>query len=251
MTGSASGIGAATADRLGRDGHTVIGIDIQAADVAVDLSTPDGRSTAVAEVVRRCDGNLAGLVPCAGVGGTSSSELTVRLNFFGAVRLAEGLRQALSAGEGGTVVLVSSNTTTTSPGLDVADAEVYLTDDEQKAVAHFSGGRWSAYPAGKLALAYWMRARAAEWLGEGIRLNAVAPGVIHTGMTESVAADAELMAALDQIPIPSGRWGCAEEIAEAIAFLGTDLSSYVVGQTLIVDGGTDAVLQPRRHPRPL
>lgn len=250
VTGTASGIGAATAARLVEDGHRVVGVDLHDADVIADLASPEGRESAIAGVLERCDGNLAGLVPCAGVGGTSSSELTVRLNYFGTMALVAGLRDALVAG-GGTLVLVSSNSTTMTPGLSVDDADVYLAGDEEAAVRHFAEGGWMAYPAGKLAIAFWVRANAAAWLADGIRINAVAPGVIRTGMTEFLTTDPQLMAALDQIPIPAGRWGRPEEIAEAIAFLASDRSSYVVGQTLFVDGGTDALLQPRSHPHPL
>ena len=70
-------------------------------------------------------------------------------------------------------------------------------------------------------------------------------------MTRQIG-DVEGMAELlDAIPIPIGRWGTPEEIAEAIHFLSGPASSYVVGQVLFVDGGTDPLLQPRAHPQPL
>ncbi|MFM8483270.1 MAG: SDR family oxidoreductase, partial [Actinomycetota bacterium] len=56
---------------------------------------------------------------------------------------------------------------------------------------------------------------------------------------------------LSHIPIPVGRWGKAEEVAAAITFLLSPDASYIVGQTLFVDGGTDALLQPFAHPHPL
>ena len=251
VTGTASGIGAATAARLEADGHRVIGIDLHDADVVSDLSTAVGRTDAVSGVLAESGGDLAGLIPCAGVGGVSSAELTVRLNYFGTMALVEGLRDALAAGEGGTVVLVSSNAATMAPGLTQADAEVYLDGDEESAVSHFGAQGWSAYPAGKLAIAYWVRSNAPGWMADGIRVNAVAPGVIRTAMTDAIEQDDALMEALEQIPIPAGRWGTAVEVAEAIAFLACDRSSYVVGQTLFVDGGTDVVMQPRGHPHPL
>jgi NAD(P)-dependent dehydrogenase (short-subunit alcohol dehydrogenase family) len=84
-----------------------------------------------------------------------------------------------------------------------------------------------------------------------VRVNAVAPGVIRTAMTEAVEAVDGMKDALDQIPIPIGRWGRPEEIAEVIAFLLGPASSYIVGQVLFADGGTDALLQPHAHPHPL
>ena len=63
ISGSASGIGAATRKMLEADGHTVIGLDLRDAEVTADLSTHEGRDTAVAAVLDACDGVLDGLVP--------------------------------------------------------------------------------------------------------------------------------------------------------------------------------------------
>jgi nucleoside-diphosphate-sugar epimerase len=100
VTGSASGIGAATKARLERDGHRVVGVDLHDAEVTADLSTPEGREAAIAGVRDGCDGHLHGVVPCAGVGGLTSAELTVRLNFFGTMAFVEGIRDLLVATPG-------------------------------------------------------------------------------------------------------------------------------------------------------
>lgn len=253
VTGTASGIGRATAARLTADGHVVIGVDLRDADVTADLSTPAGRTAAVDGVLERCAGVLDGFVPSAGVNGVVDGEAAVRINFFGVMAMLDGLRPALAAAGSSTVVLLSSNSTTMTPGLDPADAQVYLDGDEEAAVAHFRERGWLAYPAGKLALAYWVREQSVrpEWIGAGIRVNAVAPGVTDTAMTRPILEMDGLREAMEQIPIPIGRWGTPEEIAEAIGFLAGPASSYVVGQILFVDGGTDALLQPRAHPHPL
>lgn len=252
VTGAASGIGAATVEALRRRGHEVVTVDLHDADVEADLATVEGREHAVAGVLERCGGVLDGLVPCAGVGGLASAELTVRLNYFGVQAMLDGLRPALAAAGGAaSVVLISSNSATMTPGLDVADAQVYLEGDEAAAVEHFADRGWMAYPAGKLALAFWVRSNAADWLAGGIRINAVAPGVIDTGMTRPLLDMDGIREALDQIPIPAGRWGRPDEIAAAIEFLVSPASAYVVGQVLFVDGGTDALLQPFAHPHPL
>lgn len=251
VTGTASGIGAATKHRFEADGHRVIGIDLHDADITADLATTDGRAATVDGILDAADGDLDALVPCAGVGGTASTELTVRLNYFGTMAVLEGTLDALRAGDGGSVVLISSNSTTMTPGLSPDDADVCLAGDEEAAVAHFADAGWMAYPAGKLAIAYWVRANAPRLIEGGVRINAVAPGVIRTGMTKEIEEQAEMRAALDQIPMPIGRWGRPDEIAEVISFLAGPASSYVVGQTIFADGGTDVTLQPRSHPHPL
>lgn len=250
VTGSASGIGAATKTLLESEGNRVIGIDLRDADVVADLSKPDDRVHAVNAVLAATGAVLDGLVMCAGVGGTAPAELAVRVNYYGTMAVVEGLRGALVAGHEPSVVMVSSNTTTMTPGLSSADARVFLDGDEDSAIGYFADKGYRAYPAGKLAVAYWTRSNAAGWIADGVRLNAVAPGVIRTGMTAEVEARPDLMASLEQIPIPIGRWGRPEELAAAIGFLLSASSSYVVGQVLFADGGTDAVLRPFAHPRP-
>lgn len=251
VTGSASGIGAAVKASFESSGCRVIGVDLHDADVVADLATPEGRRAAIDGVMQASGGVVDALVPCAGVGGSSSGEATVRLNYFGTMAIVDGLRGALAAGTDSTLVMISSNSTTMTPGLSVVDADVYLAGDEEAAVAHFGRAGWMAYPAGKLAIAYWVRSAAPQWITDGIRVNAVAPGVTDTNMTRPLLDVKGVSEALAAIPIPIGRWGTADEIASVVHFLSSPASRIIVGQVVFADGGTDAVVQPRGHPVPL
>jgi NAD(P)-dependent dehydrogenase (short-subunit alcohol dehydrogenase family) len=252
VTGTASGIGLATKQRLEASGIRVIGVDKHDAEVVGDLSADSDRRRIVDEVIEACGGALDGLVPCAGLSTPQPDELIVRVNFYGTMAVVEGLRPALARGTNPALVMISSNSTTMTPGLSVDDARVYLEQEEEAAVQHFRSSRpFTAYPAGKLAIAYWVRKSSAEWLAQGIRVNCVAPGVTDTAMVWPLLDIPEVKASIDRVPIPLGRWGAPEEIASVISFLLSGDSSYIVGQVLFVDGGTDALLQPFAHPHPL
>ena len=93
----------------------------------------------------------------------------------------------------------------------------------------------SAYGAAKAGLASLARSVAAEYSGDGIRMNVVACGPIATPVAEAAQAGGEL----DWIPL--GRAGTPSEVAEAVVFLASPLSSYITGQSLVVDGGSTAV----------
>jgi NAD(P)-dependent dehydrogenase (short-subunit alcohol dehydrogenase family) len=241
ITGAAGGIGAATRRRLERAGHRVIGVDLRDAEVEADLATPDGRSAMVEQVAEACGGVLDGLVVGAGVNRGAPS-LVVAVNYFGAVATLEGLRPLLADRPGASAVAVSSNSTTTQPGLSLPHVEACLAGDEAAARA-VAGHGVGAYGASKLALARWVRRQAvtAEWIGAGIRLNAVAPGFIATPMT---AGTEDFIMGLGEIyPIPIGRAGQAEEVAGLLAYLLSPAAGFFCGSVVTMDGGTDAALR--------
>ena len=251
VSGSASGIGAATAALLRDRGDRVIGVDLRDADVVADLSSAEGRTAAVAEV-RALTDVVHGVVPCAGVAGLTGVDpaLVVSVNYFGALALVRGLHAELAAagGSGGSgVVLLASNSVTCQPGWAGDVADLCLAGDEDAARAAAAATEAvQVYPATKAALAWWARREGvgADWAGAGIRVNAVAPGLIATPMTDRLRADPELGAFADSYPTAIGRPGRPEEVAATIFFLLSDAASLVVGSVLYVDGGTDAMLHP-------
>jgi NAD(P)-dependent dehydrogenase (short-subunit alcohol dehydrogenase family) len=249
VSGAASGIGAATTALLRDQGDRVITVDLRDADVVADLSTPAGRASAVAEVEQLTD-VVHGLVPCAGIAGASGvdSALVVSVNYFGAVALVRGLQPQLAAADGAGVVLLASNSITAMPGWRTSVADLCLADDELAARADAREvDSVMVYPATKAALAWWGRREGVTeaWIGRGIRLNAVAPGVVATSMTEQLRADPVFGPFVDSYPTAIGRPGRPEEIAALIAYLLSDASSLMVGSVVYADGGTDAILHPR------
>jgi len=255
ITGAASGIGAATAKRLEGDGHRVIGIDVRTADIVADLATPDGRRAAIDGILERSDGRLDGLVPCAGLSGLPDrpGSLLVSLNYFGAVELCEGLREALARSDAGAVVGLCSNSTTTAPGLPLELVEACNAGDEEEARAVGDAvGSIRAYAATKMALARWIRRHAVTgaWTGSGIALNAIAPGKTETAMVAEGRADPVIGPHMDAFPVPVGRSARPEEMASLIAFLLGPEARFFVGSVVFCDGGTDALLRPDDWPAP-
>jgi NAD(P)-dependent dehydrogenase (short-subunit alcohol dehydrogenase family) len=250
VSGAASGIGAATKNRLERDGHRVIGIDLHGADIEADLSTSEGRAVAVARVRDLSPDGIDGLVPCAGIAGFTGVDpaLLISVNYFGSLALIEGLHDLLAASGTASVVVLASNSVTCQPGWPEDAVDACLAGDEPGARAAASGREAvDAYPASKFALATWARREGVKptWAGAGIRINAIAPGLISTPMTDTLRKDPVFGPFADLYPNAIGRPGYPEEVAALIAFLLSEESSLLVGTMILVDGGTDAILNTR------
>jgi len=101
----------------------------------------------------------------------------------------------------------------------------------------FQGGvTVPGYAASKGGIKSLTMALSNEWAGQGVNVNAVAPGYIATDNTAALQADPERnKAILDRIP--AGRWGQPDDIAGAVVFLSSPASNYINGTTLLVDGG--------------
>lgn len=255
VTGAESGIGAATRSVLEEQGHRVVGVDRSPSDITADLSTAAGRAEVVDRVGELAPDGITGFVPCAGVAGLTGVDpaLVVSVNYFGAIDVLAGLRPLLARaaedGEQPAVVLLSSNSVTCQPGWVSDVAGACLEHDETKARALAADQQAvNVYPATKAALAYWSRREGVkpEWVGAGIRVNAVAPGLVATAMTDRLREDPELGVFADAYPSAVGRPGRPEEVAATIAFLLSEQAGLIVGSTVFVDGGTDAIMHPMR-----
>lgn len=189
--------------------------------VSADASTDDGIA-AVMDQVRRVDGDLYGLVNIAGGAAPSTWMPSTRVTredwralFTANLETAFFMSQAVAAeiragGNPGSIVSVSSIS-----GMNTAPFHI-------------------AYGTAKAAVVAMTRTMAAELALENIRVNAVAPGVTETAASRTyVDVDPDR----DRRAIAMGRRGRPEEQAGAILFLLSDLSSYITGQTLLVDGG--------------
>jgi NAD(P)-dependent dehydrogenase (short-subunit alcohol dehydrogenase family) len=256
VTGSASGMGAATRARLEAAGQRVIGVDLRDAEVVADLASAAGRREAVAAVAEAADGVLDGVVTWAGVAGLThlSGSLLASVNYFGTVELLTALRPLLAAGHLPAAVAVSSNSTTVQPGVPMDVVEACLAGDEDRArEAADAAGALATYPATKTAVARWARRQAPlpEWAGAGITLNVVAPGAVETPMIQATRDDPVIGEFVDAFPIPVGRLGTAEELAGLVAFLLGPDARFLCGSVVFADGGTDALLRADRTPTPM
>ena len=108
------------------------------------------------------------------------------------------------------------------------------------------------YSAAKAGIVGLTKAAAKEMAHHGIRVNAIAPGLIDTPMTQAGRTDPQLGAAMDAFLelIPAGRAGRPEEIAALAQFLLGPESGYCVGSVVFADGGLDAQQRPTDWPRP-
>ncbi len=232
VTGASRGIGLAIAQRLAAAGASVA-VNARTIDDGIleafgkdeaqrisilpgDVGAPEtaGQMTrAIFTHHKRLDilVNNAGIMRPAPIGMISDDEIdrTLAINLAGAIRLIQSAAR-LMARTGGSIVNLSSIV-----GLKGATGQL-------------------AYAASKAGIVGATLAAAKELAPKGIRVNAVAPGFIETGLTAALSAEVR-HEALGSIGL--ARAGTVEDVADAVLFLASDLSRYVTGQVLGVDGG--------------
>jgi NAD(P)-dependent dehydrogenase (short-subunit alcohol dehydrogenase family) len=246
MTGGATGIGAELKGQLLAEGHKVISVDIKEGDIIADLSTAEGRQTAIDGVRERAPDGLDGFIPCAGLPPVAKPlSLIARVNYFAVVATVEGLRDLLEKKKG-SVLFVSSNS---APMVATDDPyiQICLAGDEEAACTEIDGrDGHTAYAGSKRAITIWMRQHVVEYAAAGVRLNAVAPGITMTPLTDLVFADEELGQAMKEFGdmVPVGTTAQPADIANVMRFMLSAEASYVCGSVFFVDGGSDAMLRP-------
>jgi NAD(P)-dependent dehydrogenase (short-subunit alcohol dehydrogenase family) len=218
-------------------------VDLNEGDVKADLATPQGRSAFVQGVTALVGEPLDAVIACAGV--AIPTPLTLQVNYFGAVATLEGLRPLLAKGNSPRAVGVTSFASIMQPDGELVEA--CLSGDELAALRIAeSKDPATYYASSKAAFARWMRRQAitADWVRTGILLNGIAPGMVVTPMTQAMVDDKAVRAQLEQVmPMPIGRDGQPEEIAELLLWLASPANSMMVGQILFIDGGAEATVR--------
>ncbi|WP_332694468.1 SDR family NAD(P)-dependent oxidoreductase [Bosea sp. (in: a-proteobacteria)] len=242
VAGASRGIGAAIAIRLAQDGMTRSGKaeiaitarersealdEVAAAINAIggkahiitgDMGDPAVPGRVASEAAEAC-GGLVFVVANAGITSPGplaslaleSWERLFAVNTRGPWLLAQGAHQALRASKGSFVAVASMSGMFPHPGA-------------------------GAYSSTKAALIMLCQQLAFEWGPDGIRVNAVCPGMIRTPMTETIYADPAIAARRDEI-VPLQRVGQPDDIARVVSFLGSDDARYVTGEAIRADGG--------------
>ncbi len=215
-------LGARVAFSFARDREAAGALEGEAGGQAAALEADLSRVEAAEDLVARAEAALGGLdilvvnhgiwkrAPLAELGPEEWAE-TLDLNLRAAWALCRAAAPRLSASGGGAIVTVAST----------------AGQRGEMGYAH--------YAASKGGLIAFTKSLAAELGPLGIRVNAVAPGWVLTDMTRDALEGPEGQAALEKIP--RGRPGSPEEVAGPIAFLASDLASYVYGEVLCVNGG--------------
>jgi 2-deoxy-D-gluconate 3-dehydrogenase len=237
VTGGASGIGAAIARGLAASGADVcVTFNTRAADAVLKSIADAGRQGHALQ----CDLSAldeAGAADLADAARNAMGGLDILINNAGIIRRTEALDHAYEDWR----AVLSTNLDSVFL-LSQAAARIMVKADggaivSTASVLSYQGGILvPGYAASKHALVGLTRALANEWAGQGINVNAIAPGYTATENTKALREDPERSAAL-LARIPAGRFAEPDEMAGAVVFLCSDAASYVHGSVITVDGG--------------
>lgn len=245
ITGGASGIGAAIAAQLQSEGHKTLVVDIKEADITADLSSAEGRESAVTAIVTATGDGINGFIACAGLGShLPDRALITEVNYFGSIDLIEGLRDHL-AEHNSAVLLVSSNSAPHPTKPEFVSALLEGNRASATAIAAEMESQ-PVYSGTKQAVTVWMRRNTADYARDGIRMNAIAPGYTRTPLSAAVENDPTYGEAIKQFieSIPVGRPGLPQDMADAASFLLGERAGFICGSLLFIDGGHDAAMRP-------
>ena len=226
VTGGGSGIGKATAELFRSEGATVVGADLKGADLNCDAGDEASVKALVEQVVvdhRKLDIFFANAGVSGGFDGLFDQDAAawaeiLRINLIGPFLAIKYAAPAMKISGGGSIICTAS----------VAGIR--------------AGAGGPAYSASKAGVINLVKVAATQMVGANIRVNAICPGLIETGMTEFIFGRAREKGQEDRIGHlnPLKRGGQPIEIANAALFLASDESSYVNGQAITVDGGLSA-----------
>ncbi|PJK27574.1 coniferyl-alcohol dehydrogenase [Minwuia thermotolerans] len=243
LTGSASGIGDATAKRLLDRGCKVISVDIKEPKqkVAEHHHCDMGDPAAIDALVKKLDGTYSSLLNVAGVPESVGGDTCMAINFFGLRMLTDALFDRIA--DGGTVVSVSSIAGNNWRKRRGPLSELLATEGFETGMDWWRKNKDAVgtdpYTFSKEAVVVYTMALAGRGLTRGIRVNDVGPGPVDTPLLPAFTefAGAETMKTMIGM---AGRAAQPEDIAEALVVLAEGEMGWVNGHHLIVDGGMSA-----------